>query len=167
MSAPIIAKRNAFTQADVVDGGTVVIAGLRQENFVNEEQGIPWLSKIPVLGWLFKNDFTEKQKRELVVFLTAKVVTSPGQAAAPPSVLPTAPGMPVPPGPSGQVSPSAPTPVSAAPTPTSAVPTPAPAPASIATASTKTVTAAAPTATLPSRAPAGRPTPAADPTGER
>ena len=55
-----------------------------------------------MLGWLFKNDLTETVRRELVVFLTAKVVASPGQAAVTPSALPAAPGVPAPPGPSGQ-----------------------------------------------------------------
>ena len=100
--APVVATRNTITQADIADGGTVVIAGLRQEAFQNDERGIPWLSKIPVLGWLFKNDLTETGRRELVVFLTAKVVSSPGQAGVTPPALPAAPGVPAPPGPSGQ-----------------------------------------------------------------
>ena len=157
--APRVATRQAATQADIADGGTVVIAGLRQENFQNDEQGVPWLSKIPVLGWLFKNDLTETARRELVVFLTAKVVPNPGQAAVPPSALPAAPGAPAPPGPSGQAPKVAPTPVSAVPT------LPSTAPTTVATASA----GASPTAlaTMPSREPAGRPTPPADPMGER
>ena len=91
--APVVSTRNTITQAEIVDGGTVVIAGLRQESFNNDERGIPWLSKIPVLGWLFKNDLTETSRRELVVFLTAKVVTSPGQAGLAPPALPAAPGL--------------------------------------------------------------------------
>jgi type IV pilus assembly protein PilQ len=112
--APIVATRQTVTQADVLDGGTVVISGLRQEAFNNNERGIPWLSKIPVLGWLFKNDLTETSRRELVVFLTAKVVASPGQAGVAPSVLPAAPGTPAPPGPSSEAPVTIPKPVSAA-----------------------------------------------------
>jgi type II secretory pathway component GspD/PulD (secretin) len=115
--APIVATRQTVTQADVVDGGTVVISGLRQEAFQNDERGVPWLSKIPVLGWLFKNDLTETVRRELVVFLTAKVVTSPGQAAAPADLMPASPGTPAPlapPGPSGQAPMTTPGPVSSA-----------------------------------------------------
>jgi type IV pilus assembly protein PilQ len=115
--APVVSTRNTITQAEITDGGTVVIAGLRQERFNSDERGVPWLSKIPVLGWLFKNDLTEKERRELVVFLTAKVVASPGQAAVSPSVLPAAPGVPAPPGPSGQAPAPAPTPVSSGPAP--------------------------------------------------
>jgi type IV pilus assembly protein PilQ len=113
--APVVATRQTITQADIADGGTVVISGLRQEAFQNDEKGIPWLSKIPVLGWLFKNDLTESVRRELVVFLTAKIVANPGQAGVtPPAELPAAPGIPSPPGPSGQAPTTIPKTVSAA-----------------------------------------------------
>jgi hypothetical protein len=167
--APIIAKRNAFTMADVVDGGTVVIAGLRQEFFNNVGTGVPWLSKVPVLGWLFKNDLNETSKRELVVFLTAKVVTNPGQAAAPPSVMPTSPGVPALPGPSGQAPPSTPTSGAAAPTPAAAAPAAAAPtavrPGGLSAAPTPTASLTA-SAVMPPSAPAARPTPVAQ-SGER
>ena len=114
LNAPVVNTRSTVTQAEVADGGTVVIAGLRQERFNNDERGIPWLSKIPVLGWLFKNDLTETGRRELVVFLTAKIVASPGQAAVTPPEQPVAPGAPAPPGPSGQAPATLPKTVSAA-----------------------------------------------------
>ncbi len=169
--APIVATRQTVTQADVIDGGTVVISGLRQESFQNDERGVPWLSKIPVMGWLFKNDLTEGVRRELVVFLTAKVVTSPGQAAAPASVMPTAPGEPIAPGPSGQAPPTAPTAGSAALTPAAAVSAAAatavaPAPTSLSAASTSTSPPLTASTALPPRAPAARPTPA-NQSGER
>ena len=182
--APIIAKRNAFTMADVVDGGTVVIAGLRQEFFNNGGTGIPWLSKVPVLGWLFKNDLNETRKRELVVFLTAKVMANPGQAAAPPSVVPTSPGAPAVPGPSGQAPGVAPTPgpaaltPAAAPTPGStsltpaasatvaAAPAVAPASRSLSAGSPSTMAPLTASAAMPPDGPATRPTPA-NQSGER
>lgn len=112
--APVVSTRNTITQAEIIDGGTVVIAGLRQERFNNDERGIPWLSKVPVLGWLFKNDLTETERRELVIFLTAKVVSNPGQAGVAPPVLPVAPGVLAPPGPRGQAPVTVPKTVSAA-----------------------------------------------------
>jgi type IV pilus assembly protein PilQ len=102
LTAPVVNTRSTITQAEVLDGGTVVIAGIRQESFQGTEQGVPWLSKVPVLGWLFKNDLTDTRRRELTVFLTAKIVPSPGQAAAPVPNLPAAPGAPAPPGPTGE-----------------------------------------------------------------
>lgn len=126
--APVVNTRNTITQAEIRDGGTVVIAGLRQENSQNDERGIPWLSRIPVLGWLFKNDLTQARRTELVVFLSAKVVAEPGRAGVAPAELPAAPGVPAPPGPSGQAPEGPPRAVSSAALPSSvAVPGLAPA----------------------------------------
>lgn len=102
LTAPIVNTRNTVTQAEIPDGGTVVISGLRESNESNKEEGVPWLRRIPVLGWLFKNDLTEARRTELVVFLTAKVIQGPGQAAATPDEIPAAPGTPAPPGPTGK-----------------------------------------------------------------
>lgn len=81
LNAPIVSTRQAVTQAEIPDGGTIVLGGLRDEEVRDTTQGVPWLKKIPVLGWLFKNELAEAQRNELVVFLTAKVVQSPGQTA--------------------------------------------------------------------------------------
>ena len=137
--APVVATRQTVTQADVQDGGTVVISGLRQDAFQNDDRGVPWLSKVPVLGWLFKSELTETTRRELVVFLTAKVLANPGQAGVAPSpppaapALPAPPGVPVSPGPRGETPSSVPKSVSAVPLPPVQVPpirvAPAPSPA--------------------------------------
>lgn len=102
LTAPIVNTRNTVTQAEIPDGGTIVISGLRESNESNKEEGVPWLRRIPVLGWLFKNDLTEARRSELVIFLTAKVVQGSGQAAATPEEIPAAPGAPAPPGPTGK-----------------------------------------------------------------
>jgi type IV pilus secretin PilQ/predicted competence protein len=102
LTAPIVNTRNTVTQAEIADGGTLVISGLRESAEQNTEDGVPWLRKIPVLGWLFKNDLTEARRTELVVFLTAKVVQSTGQAAATPGEIPAMPGAPAPPGATGK-----------------------------------------------------------------
>ena len=65
--------RQANTQVRIPDGGTVVLGGLREDTDTQIQEGLPWLRKIPVLGWLFKNDSTSSKRRELMVFLTAKV----------------------------------------------------------------------------------------------
>jgi type IV pilus assembly protein PilQ len=127
LTAPLINTRSTVTQAEVLDGGTVVISGLRQERFQGTESGIPWLSNIPVLGWLFKNDLTESSRRELVVFLTAKIVSGPGQAGAAPPQLPAAPGAPAPPGPSGEAPTTIPKTVSSAALTPAAIPAARPA----------------------------------------
>jgi type IV pilus assembly protein PilQ len=108
LTAPIVNTRNTVTQAEIPDGGTLVLGGLREDFDQNENQGVPWLKKIPVLGWLFKNDLIEAQRRELVVFLTAKVADASGRAAVTPAELPVGPQGPPPPGPTGQLAPPKP-----------------------------------------------------------
>jgi type IV pilus assembly protein PilQ len=102
LSAPIIGTKQAITQVRIPDGGTVVLAGLREDNSTNRQEGLPWVRNIPVLGWLFKNDQADANRAETMVFLTAKVVENPGEAAVSPSELPAAPGAPAPPGKTGQ-----------------------------------------------------------------
>jgi type IV pilus assembly protein PilQ len=121
--APRIGTKQTITQVRIPDGGTVVISGLREDTQLNEQQGLPWLKNIPVLGWLFKNDAADATRSELVVFLTAKIVENPGEtAAASPAELPAGPG-PRPPAPTGQ----APAPVMPGAAISSAAPTPEPA----------------------------------------
>jgi type IV pilus assembly protein PilQ len=160
LTAPVVNTRSTITQAEVLDGGTVVIAGIRQESFQGTEQGIPWLSKVPVLGWLFKNDLTDTRRRELTVFLTAKVVPSPGQAAAPAPSLPVAPGTPAPPGPSGE----APTVTIPKTVLTPATPTP---PAGNGPQSGLAARPVSEAALIPAPVPAGRSLPPATPSGGR
>jgi type IV pilus assembly protein PilQ len=125
LSAPVIGTRQTITQVRIPDGGTVVLSGLREDSATGRTEGLPWVKNIPVLGWLFKNELTDASRTELMVFLTAKVVENPGEAAVSPQDLPAAPGAPAPPGRTGQA-PAAPLPAvsSAAPVPTAARPTP-------------------------------------------
>ncbi|MBI4012173.1 MAG: secretin and TonB N-terminal domain-containing protein, partial [Candidatus Rokubacteria bacterium] len=95
LNAPRIGTKQTITQVRIPDGGTVVISGLRDERATNQTEGLPWVKNIPVLGWLFKNELTDAKRSELMIFLTAKVVESPGEAAAAaPQELPGAPGAP-------------------------------------------------------------------------
>jgi type II secretory pathway component GspD/PulD (secretin) len=55
-------------------GETAVIGGLINEVESQLEKGVPGLMKIPVLGALFKSKSTTKKKRELIIFVTPKIV---------------------------------------------------------------------------------------------
>ena len=54
--------------------GTAVIGGLFTENEKDGNSSVPFFSKIPVLGWLFKNKNSENSKAELLIFINASVV---------------------------------------------------------------------------------------------
>jgi type IV pilus assembly protein PilQ len=74
-AGPSISKREALTTVLVKDGETTVIGGIFVDESKNTETGIPLLSKIPILGWLFKNEAKTDTKNELLIFLTPKIVT--------------------------------------------------------------------------------------------
>jgi type IV pilus assembly protein PilQ len=69
-----IFTRDATTQLLVRDGGTTVIAGIYQVNDQDNENRVPALHKIPVLGNLFKNKGTLNRHDELLIFITPRIV---------------------------------------------------------------------------------------------
>lgn len=58
----------------IADGETTVIGGIFVEETATASDSIPGLSKIPILGWLFKNKSDRQNKRELMIFITPKIV---------------------------------------------------------------------------------------------
>jgi type IV pilus assembly protein PilQ len=75
---PPINKSEIESTVVVRDGDTVVIGGVLKTQDDNTVSGLPWLQKIPVLGWLFKSDSTVKQKRQLLIFVTPKILQGSG-----------------------------------------------------------------------------------------
>ncbi|MFO0774097.1 MAG: type IV pilus secretin PilQ [Nitrospiraceae bacterium] len=75
-AGPSIDKREANTQVLVRDGETMVIGGVYVDAQQNNVNGIPYLSRIPVLGWLFKNKLEDISRQELLIFLTPNIVKS-------------------------------------------------------------------------------------------
>ncbi len=70
-----IDTKHVQTQVLVENGGTVVIGGIFQQTETNAEQRVPVLGDIPYLGALFRNSSRSTQRRELLIFLTPKVVS--------------------------------------------------------------------------------------------
>jgi len=58
----------------VRSGDTVVIGGIFKEDKSDAETGIPWLRKIPILGWLFGAKKEVRARSELLIFLTPTVI---------------------------------------------------------------------------------------------
>ncbi len=71
---PIIGSRNIETSIRLRDGETNFLAGLIRTNESNEEDGIPGLSEIPVLGRLFSKKRTNNQRTDIVLTLTPHIV---------------------------------------------------------------------------------------------
>ncbi|MCM8813587.1 MAG: hypothetical protein NC924_06605 [Candidatus Omnitrophica bacterium] len=66
------------TEADttlvVRNNETVLLGGLIKDSIVKSENRLPYLGRIPILGYLFKNSTEEKVKQELVVFITPRII---------------------------------------------------------------------------------------------
>ncbi|MGZ5496152.1 MAG: type IV pilus secretin PilQ, partial [Candidatus Aminicenantales bacterium] len=71
---PPITMQSAKTTVMVPDGGTTVIGGIyRTEDSVTRER-VPFLHQIPILGNIFKNFARTKQSRELLIFITPRII---------------------------------------------------------------------------------------------
>ena len=72
---PAIDTKSIRTQVLVENGGTVVIGGIFEMEEINQTNKVPVLGDIPVMGNLFKNKTRETEKREMLVFITPRMVT--------------------------------------------------------------------------------------------
>jgi type II secretory pathway component GspD/PulD (secretin) len=66
----------ATTVVTVKDGETVVLGGLTKEVSSSHIRKIPILGNIPFLGALFRTEYTQKDKKEMIIFLTPKILKS-------------------------------------------------------------------------------------------
>ncbi len=69
-----INKTEANTNLVAQDGETIIIGGLIREDSTKTRSGIPFLSKIPILGYLFGSTIDESTRNELIILLTPHVI---------------------------------------------------------------------------------------------
>lgn len=79
MPQPFFQRRAVETQISIYDGATVVMGGLITEKIVTINDKIPFLGDIPFIGALFRNKGNESQKRNLLIFVTARLVDPAGK----------------------------------------------------------------------------------------
>jgi general secretion pathway protein D len=77
---PVTLKRTVDTTVIVKDQQTVVIGGLIDDSSRQNENKVPVLGDVPLLGWLFKKQSNNTDKTNLYVFLTPRVIKNPGEA---------------------------------------------------------------------------------------
>ena len=70
----IINTSEADTRVMVDDGQTAVIGGLIRTNESTVRKGLPFLKDMPLIGWLFRSDQTTRQNRELIIFVTPRLL---------------------------------------------------------------------------------------------
>ena len=78
--SPIIIKREAETSVVLHDNQTLVLGGLIQTQRSNVQTGIPGLSRIPILGFLFGRSADLFQRTELLLLVTPRVIGDPTEA---------------------------------------------------------------------------------------
>jgi type IV pilus assembly protein PilQ len=71
---PTIFTRRAETRVLVRDGGTTVIGGIFQLTVNEVENRVPALHRIPLLGWLFRNENQTQSNNELLIFITPQIL---------------------------------------------------------------------------------------------
>jgi general secretion pathway protein D len=74
IQSPSIQKRAVNTQVTVEDGSTIAIGGIMQENDLYTANRLPVLGKIPILGAAFGSTSISKNKVELIILLTPRVI---------------------------------------------------------------------------------------------
>nr|WP_218626644.1 type II secretion system secretin GspD [Pseudomonas sp. dw_358] len=77
---PTISTRAVSTQVAVQSGETVLLGGLIKDNRVDSNSSVPYLGKIPGLGWLFGNTSRSRGRTELIVLITPRVISGSSQA---------------------------------------------------------------------------------------
>ncbi len=69
-----IYKNKVDSRIAIKNGDTIVIGGVRTSEDSQGTTGVPWLSKIPILGWLFKSEEINRSTRELLIFITPRIL---------------------------------------------------------------------------------------------
>ena len=87
---PAITARRAETEVELRDGQSFAIAGLINNETQNDTASLPVLSQLPIIGALFKSNADRKERTELLVIVTPRLVRPLNPDEVPP--LPTLPG---------------------------------------------------------------------------
>jgi general secretion pathway protein D len=78
-ASPSFSKRSVQTQVTVQDGDTVAIGGIINETQTEASGGVPFLHRLPVVGYAFGAKTKDTDRTELVVFMTPRVIYDTNQ----------------------------------------------------------------------------------------
>jgi type IV pilus assembly protein PilQ len=73
--APAIDTQRIGTQVLVNNGETIVLGGIYQQAIISTVSKVPVLGDIPYFGWMFRNSNNFNEKKELLIFVTPRIVT--------------------------------------------------------------------------------------------
>ena len=74
LGVPSIDTRSVRTQVLVDNGETVVLGGIYEQTSTQSSTRVPFFGDLPYVGFLFKTDLNENRQRELLVFVTPKII---------------------------------------------------------------------------------------------
>jgi general secretion pathway protein D len=78
INQPVFSTRKVTTSVSVYDGQTVVLGGLMREDVQKTEDKVPIIGDIPLVGRAFRTNVEQHTKKNLVIFVTAKIITPAG-----------------------------------------------------------------------------------------
>ncbi|MEF3565627.1 hypothetical protein V4S60_25115, partial [Citrobacter freundii] len=67
-------QRQIQTTVQIKDGQTLLLGGLIDSSSSNADRSVPFISKIPVIGWLFRSNADSREQRIMYVLLTAHII---------------------------------------------------------------------------------------------
>lgn len=73
-AGPAINTRQMATKVLVANGETIVLGGIYKHDTASSKWQVPFLGKLPVVGWLFRARHSLDQRRELLIFVTPKII---------------------------------------------------------------------------------------------
>jgi general secretion pathway protein D len=79
INQPVFSVREVDTFVTVWDGQTVALGGLIREDVQKVQDKVPFLGDIPLAGRLFRSDADQKLKKNLVIFVTPRILDAEGQ----------------------------------------------------------------------------------------
>jgi len=76
---PVVSRRTATSTVRIANGGTAAIAGLVDTRSQMQNQGVPSVRSVPLLGRLFGRDSLDHEIRQVAIFVTATIVSEDGE----------------------------------------------------------------------------------------
>ena len=76
IQAPVKNLTQANTRVSVMNGETIVLGGMITKDIIEVNRKVPYLGDIPFLGRIFRHDLSQTKRRELLIFLTPKIIFS-------------------------------------------------------------------------------------------
>jgi type IV pilus assembly protein PilQ len=73
-TTPTITRKQVETQVLVKDGGTAIMGGVYKNNNTQQTTGVPFLNKLPLIGFLFRNKVNKDSNDELLIFITPRIL---------------------------------------------------------------------------------------------